>query len=533
LTSFETRDSLLEEFADELALLDPFPPKNEDVDVEAELREIEWLLNRDPSTNFSTTIMIDHNLEKFTDEFAPACLPPPGYDESFLKEDILEDVESKDSNVSNFDEPVLLNTPLSDKDECFDPGGDINKIDAFLDDYNDSEGDVLEILHNTTHNLFPEVFLDHDPKSLKDEPDNDDLMTKDEVFDPEVIEKKFSPLYVRLSSKDRHYLFFTIVFSFGSEDTIFDPGIFAFHFSSLEPMAFKYRVIFVDSILDNCFYSVSYLLMHLNTAFHTISLVRSMETFSTFEPKFKEFFVHKGTGDLLRNLDRLEWAIFRAVIAYGVLRMKEDEVHALKQTEKSLNKAIPHEHEIDISFKLQSKDVQMQEGKVDMESNGTMLDEQDTIVQMQEVKVLIWKVGKTMLERAGISSRSRKDAYTEDAVIRPVNDQVPLVESKDVQMQEGKVDMESSGTMLDEQDTSSMSRNDADTEDAVIRPVNDQVPLVEVQLTVQHDTLVNEQQHSVQSEPIYDKHLLEKVDRNTILDSTNMCHRGGEIDRMM
>ncbi|GKB51773.1 reverse transcriptase domain-containing protein [Tanacetum coccineum] len=82
LTSFETRDSLLEEFADELALLDPFPLKNEDVDVEVELREIEWLLNRDLSTNFSTTIMIDHNLEKFTDEFALAreSLKPVGRD---------------------------------------------------------------------------------------------------------------------------------------------------------------------------------------------------------------------------------------------------------------------------------------------------------------------------------------------------------------------------------------------------------------------------------------------------------------------
>ncbi|GJZ46956.1 reverse transcriptase domain-containing protein, partial [Tanacetum coccineum] len=39
LVSFETSDSLLEEFANELALLDPFPPRNEDVDVEAELRE--------------------------------------------------------------------------------------------------------------------------------------------------------------------------------------------------------------------------------------------------------------------------------------------------------------------------------------------------------------------------------------------------------------------------------------------------------------------------------------------------------------
>ncbi|GJT51988.1 reverse transcriptase domain-containing protein [Tanacetum coccineum] len=268
LTSFETSNSLLEEFADELALLDLFPPGNEDVDVEAELREIELLLNRDPSTNFSPTITIDPNPERFTDEPALACLPPPGDDESFLKEDvqeenfqvysnpffefddnynsndinplfkeILEDVKSKNSNVSNFDE-----------DECFDPGGEIDKIDAFMDAYNDSEGDVLEILHNTTHNLFPEMFFDHEPQGLKDEPDNDDLITEDKVFDPGVIEKIFFPSYVRLSSKDRHYLFFTIVFSFGSEDTIFDPGIYTFHFPSLKPMAFESQMEVCSSI---------------------------------------------------------------------------------------------------------------------------------------------------------------------------------------------------------------------------------------------------------------------------------------------
>ncbi|GJX41532.1 reverse transcriptase domain-containing protein [Tanacetum coccineum] len=219
-TSFETSDLILEEFADELALLDPFPPGNEDVDFEADLKEIEL----------------------FTNEPALACLPPPRDDDddkSFLKEDILEDVKSKDSNVSNFDELILLNTPLFDEDERFDPGGEIDKFDAFMNAYNDSEGDVLEILHNTTHNLFPGVFLDHDPISLKNEPDNDDLMTKDKVFDPRVMEKFFSPSYVRLSSKDRHYLFFTVVFSFGSEDTIFDPGIYAFHFSFFEPVAFE------------------------------------------------------------------------------------------------------------------------------------------------------------------------------------------------------------------------------------------------------------------------------------------------------
>nr|GEW90158.1 reverse transcriptase domain-containing protein [Tanacetum cinerariifolium] len=67
--------------------------------------------------------------------------------------------------------------------------------------------------------------------------------------------------------------------------------------------------------------------------------------------------------------------------------------------------------------------------------------------------------------------------------------------------------------------------------DAYIRPVNDQVPSAEVHLTAQHNFLANEQQHTDQSKPSYDTYLLEKVDRNTTPDSTNMCHRGGEIDQ--
>ncbi|GJR85897.1 reverse transcriptase domain-containing protein [Tanacetum coccineum] len=217
LTFFETSDSLLEEFADELALLDLFPPGNEDVDFEADLREIELLLNHDPSTDFSPKVMIDPNLERFINEYALVCLPPPGDEDndkgcdlSFcdnnmifsnlifcfnddnynssdinpLFNEILEDIENVDSNVSNFDESVLLNTPLFDEDECFDLGGDIDEIDVFLsidvpsdimDAYNDSEGDALEILHNTTHNLSPEVFFDHEPQYFKDEPELDKL----------------------------------------------------------------------------------------------------------------------------------------------------------------------------------------------------------------------------------------------------------------------------------------------------------------------------------------------------------------------
>nr|GEW96719.1 reverse transcriptase domain-containing protein [Tanacetum cinerariifolium] len=66
-------------------------------------------------------------------------------DELLSDEDVLENIQSKDSYDSNLDEPDLLVTPLFDanKDECFDPGGDVDKINDFEDGYYDSEGDIL------------------------------------------------------------------------------------------------------------------------------------------------------------------------------------------------------------------------------------------------------------------------------------------------------------------------------------------------------------------------------------------------------
>nr|GFC75991.1 hypothetical protein [Tanacetum cinerariifolium] len=55
--------------------------------------------------------------------------------------------------------------------------------------------------------------------------------------------------------------------------------------------------------------------------------------------------------------------------------------------------------------------------------------------------------------------------------------------------------------------------------------------MAEVQLSAKHNILANEQQHSVQSESVYNTYLLEKVDRNTTPESTDMSHRGGEIDQ--
>ncbi|GJS71545.1 hypothetical protein Tco_0704386 [Tanacetum coccineum] len=79
--------------------------------------------------------------------------------------------------------------------------------------------------------------------------------------------------------------------------------------------------------------------------------------------------------------------------------------------------------------------------------------------------------------------------------------------------------------------SSSRSGKDTHAEDADINSVNNKKLMAEVQLTAEHNILANEQQHYEQSKSIYDTYLLEKVDRNTTPDSTDMSHRGGEIDQ--
>ncbi|GKE21894.1 reverse transcriptase domain-containing protein [Tanacetum coccineum] len=116
--------------------------------------------SKDEPFSGSTTSEI---LEEFADEL------------TLLKKGMIEDVENDNSNVSNSDEPVLLNTPLSDKVECSDPEDDIDEINAFLamevssnfeEGYFDSEGDIIFLENllsdDTTHNLAPGVISDHE-----------------------------------------------------------------------------------------------------------------------------------------------------------------------------------------------------------------------------------------------------------------------------------------------------------------------------------------------------------------------------------
>ncbi|GJU77154.1 hypothetical protein Tco_1274224 [Tanacetum coccineum] len=94
---------------------------------------------------------------------------------------------TKDVEIENSIEPELLQIPLSNKGECFDPGDDIDEIDAFLaieilmdyeEGYYDSGGDVLFLesllCEDTTHNFSSEVISDHDT-SITFSPKSDPL----------------------------------------------------------------------------------------------------------------------------------------------------------------------------------------------------------------------------------------------------------------------------------------------------------------------------------------------------------------------
>ncbi|GJS67196.1 hypothetical protein Tco_0681760 [Tanacetum coccineum] len=134
------------------------------------------------------------SFKRFIDEPALVCLTPPEDDEDEKEKqevkNLAEPTAKRQSRITPCLKSTFLVTPLSNsnKDEYFDPGGDNDEIDAFLaikvptyieEGYYDSEGDViyLESLlsDDTTHNLSPEVFFNHEPQHDTFSPKSDPL----------------------------------------------------------------------------------------------------------------------------------------------------------------------------------------------------------------------------------------------------------------------------------------------------------------------------------------------------------------------
>ncbi|GJX89136.1 hypothetical protein Tco_0341150 [Tanacetum coccineum] len=170
LEDIECKDYYESNLDESTFLVTPLSDSNKD-ECLAPGDDIEILLHHDPSTPMKSIASI---LEGFIDD-------PP-----FEENDDLFDLECKTNDWKR----ILYDAPI-DEAECFDLGGDNDEIDAFLaievptfieEGYYDSEGDViyLESLlsDDTTHNLSPEVFFDHEPQHIKNESDHDTFSPK-------------------------------------------------------------------------------------------------------------------------------------------------------------------------------------------------------------------------------------------------------------------------------------------------------------------------------------------------------------------
>nr|GEX17712.1 reverse transcriptase domain-containing protein [Tanacetum cinerariifolium] len=115
-TTFSSPDHLLEEFVDELTLI-TFPSGNDDLpfDIESDLREIEYLINHDPTKEMDSILedsvdeynhadpnndLVNTIPEMFTDEHTLDYSSPPLYDDF---DDVLVELESNNDDV--YDDP--------------------------------------------------------------------------------------------------------------------------------------------------------------------------------------------------------------------------------------------------------------------------------------------------------------------------------------------------------------------------------------------------------------------------------------------
>ncbi|GJX79403.1 hypothetical protein Tco_0327552 [Tanacetum coccineum] len=108
----------------------------------------------------------------------------------------------------------------------------------------------------------------------------------------------------------------------------------------------------------------------------------------------------------------------------------------------------------------------------------------DTLIQHVE------SVKKSIDERA--LHKREYDTRVNERQIQITEDKVDSSKALDASL----VDTESSRTTLKEQDTSSRSGNDAHADDADIRPIYDEQPMAEVQMTVEINVFAIGQQHT-------------------------------------
>ncbi|GKC47019.1 hypothetical protein Tco_1064741 [Tanacetum coccineum] len=273
-TTSSSPDHLLEEFADELALI-TFPPGNDDLpfDIESDLREIEYLLNHDPTKEMDSILedsvdegnladpnndLVDTIPEMFIDEHTLDYSSPPLYDD--VDDDLVE-LESDNDDV--YDDPfdskedkikeskLLIDELDSPRSSIFLPQF-LECDSVFYEDF--SEVDTLTSTDNEDKVFNPGILIHENHFEVTNCAKNVNKTTNASL----ILEDFNPPLYELPFHKEVPGSEILLLFSSENEEKIFNPGILTskgVHTSLLlklsyrSPKAFKVIKIF-ESLIE-------------------------------------------------------------------------------------------------------------------------------------------------------------------------------------------------------------------------------------------------------------------------------------------
>ncbi|GJZ55585.1 reverse transcriptase domain-containing protein [Tanacetum coccineum] len=228
LTTSEISDYSLEEFADELALIESFPPGNDDMTPKDVIREIEYLLNHDPLAEYSpNNDLVDNLPEMFTNEHTLDYSSPPLWDDNddelfdleIVNDDVYDDpFDSKEKKIK--ESKLLIDELDLPGSSDFLPSPECGSV--FYEDF--SEVDALSSTNNEDkvfnpgilvhENLYEVTNLATMEKNVK-KTTNASLILED--FNPPLYELPFHKEVPRLGA--------LLSFSSENEEKVFNPGI--------------------------------------------------------------------------------------------------------------------------------------------------------------------------------------------------------------------------------------------------------------------------------------------------------------------
>ncbi|GJR06620.1 hypothetical protein Tco_0529604 [Tanacetum coccineum] len=238
-------DLLLEEFADELALI-TFPPGNDDLsfDIESDLREIEYFLNHDHTKEMDSILedsvdegnlaypnndLIDSIPEMFTDEHTLDYSYPPLYDDvdddlvelEFDNDDVYDDpFDSKEDKIK--ESKLLIDELDPPRSSDFLPSP---KCDSVL--YEDfSEVDALPSTNNEDKVFNPGILIHENLFEVTIRVTPDKNVKKLSSSNASLILEDFNPpLYELPFHKEVPGSETLLSFSSENEEKVFNPGI--------------------------------------------------------------------------------------------------------------------------------------------------------------------------------------------------------------------------------------------------------------------------------------------------------------------